>query len=108
MGQSISPRYGNMDALGLGGDSQRVPITTGSVQSAAFPNSTYLRLVATVQCHVHTGSDPVALQDSMYLGADQPEYFVISAGKKIAVIAHNDPEIVGKEGVLYVTEAGEI
>lgn len=83
------------------------PSTTQSVAtgaaSAAITNPVgdhiqVVRLVATAACHVAFGDAPAATASDMYLPADEPEYFTIHPGQKVAAIQDS------AAGVLYVTE----
>jgi len=75
-----------------------VEIGAISVQSPAV-NSEVARLVATVDCHVAIGADPVASAAAMLLPAGVPEYFTCRDTDKIAVIQEAGP------GTLYITAA---
>lgn len=68
---------------------QAVSVSGVSAQSSAFSVSTgIVRVAADVACHVVVGgTNPVATSSSMRLAAGQTEYFVVSPGDKIAVIA---------------------
>lgn len=73
--------------------SQAVTITASSVQSAAFSATTGLiRIHCDVACHVQIGTtNPTATTSSLPLGAGQTEYFVVTPGDEIAVIAGAAP-----------------
>lgn len=68
---------------------QTVSFTSSSVQSAAFnANTGLLRIQCDAICNVVVGgTNPVATTSSMRLTAGQTEYFVVTAGDKVAVIA---------------------
>lgn len=72
---------------------QTVAISGVSAQSAAFNSSTKLVRVHTdVACHVVVGgASPTATTSSMRLGAGQTEYFVVTAGQRLAVIVAAAP-----------------
>lgn len=62
-------------------------ISGSSAQSAAFNSRTrFVRLHASVACHVTVGANPTATTSSMKLPADSTEYFGVAAGHKVAVI----------------------
>lgn len=75
--------------------------TTGAVQNDVTNMTRHVRLVATVNCWVAFGNNPVAGVRSplaMYLPAGLPEYFWVRSGEQIAVIQDS----VG--GFFYITE----
>jgi hypothetical protein len=62
---------------------------TSSVQSAAISdNIFYIRVAADADCHLEIGVSPTATTSSIYLPADDYEYFKISPGEKVAVIGN--------------------
>ena len=81
-------------ALGLPALEEKVVYTSTSVQSSALPvqnpKITYrVRLFSDADCFVTWGDNPTALIDGTEgrpLGANNPEYFAIDNGQKIAVI----------------------
>jgi len=76
-----------------------VSVSSSSAQSAAHAATTnVVRLVSTTDCHVAFGSSPTATTSSMYLPANQVEYFLVAASEKVAAIRAN------ADGTLYVTE----
>jgi len=67
---------------------QQVVTFTTTTQSAALNASTrFVRLIADADCHIEVGADPTATTSNMRLQADTTEYFGVTAGHKIAVIA---------------------
>ena len=76
-----------------------VSVSSSSAQSAAHAATTnVVRLVSTTDCHVAFGSNPTATTSSMYLPANQVEYFLVAASEKVAAIRAN------ADGTFYVTE----
>jgi len=83
-------------ALGAPLQEEVVAIGAGSLQSNVITTQSdgrvthrRVRLYADADCFVTWGSDPTALNDGSAgraMGADNPEYFEITAGEKIAVI----------------------
>jgi len=68
---------------------QTVAIGAGSVQSAAFSNGTKIvRLESDAICSVTFGPNPTATAGKMRMAADSPEYFMVNAGDKVAVISN--------------------
>lgn len=69
--------------------SQTVAISGSSAQSAAFSTTTGLiRIHTDAICNVVIGgTNPTATTSAMRLIAGQTEYFVVTAGDKLAVIA---------------------
>jgi hypothetical protein len=69
-----------------------VNISNSSVQSNVIVGSNNYRVVrmyADVDCFVTWGSDPTALSDGTdgrFIGANNPEYFRLQAGEKVATI----------------------
>jgi len=79
-------------ALGPVLQEEIVTYTSSSVQSNVITGSGLTRLVrfySDADCFVHWGSNPTALTNGTagrYVGANNPEYFSLSAGEKVAVI----------------------
>jgi hypothetical protein len=68
---------------------QKVTSSGTSVQSAAISdNIFYIRVAADADCHLEIGVSPTATTSSIYLPADDYEYFKISPGEKVAVIGN--------------------
>ena len=66
---------------------EKVTSSGTSVQSAAISdNIFYIRVAADADCHLEIGVSPTATTSSIYLPADDYEYFKISPGEKVAVI----------------------
>lgn len=69
-----------------------VAIGAGSLQSAALPGSRIsyrVRVYPEADCYVTWGANPTAKADGTdgrMMGANNPEYFAIEGGHKIAVI----------------------
>lgn len=68
---------------------QTIAIAGASAQSAAFATTTKIVRVHTdVACHVVVGgANPTATTSSMRMGEGATEYFVVTPGQKLAVIA---------------------
>lgn len=67
---------------------QQVDITAGSLQSAAFGDTTrFVRIHADVPCRLAIGTNPTASAASMRVGAGGTEYLGVRPGLKLAVIA---------------------
>jgi hypothetical protein len=82
------------------GTTQTVSIGAASAATAAAIGANLVRLVAaTVACYVANGPSPTATATSMYLAPNVPEYFLISANDKIAVLQ------VSSAGTLFITPA---
>ena len=76
-----------------------ISVASSSAQSSAHAATTnVVRLVSTTDCHVSFGSNPTATTSSMYLPANQVEYFLVAASEKVAAIRAN------ADGTLFVTE----
>ena len=68
---------------------EKVTSSGTSVQSAAISdNIFYIRVAADADCHLEIGVSPTATTSSIYLHADDYEYFKISPGEKVAVIGN--------------------
>jgi hypothetical protein len=68
---------------------QTVAITAGTLQSAAFDASTrFIRVHTDAICSIKIDSNPTATTSTARLAADQTEYFGVTAGHKVAVIAN--------------------
>lgn len=67
---------------------QVVAIGGASVQSTALRIDTqYVRVIADTPASIVSGANPVATVNSPLLGAYAAEYFAVTGGQKIAVIA---------------------
>ena len=67
---------------------QVVTFTTSTQSSALNADTTYVRVVADADCHLEVGGNPTATTGSVIkLTAGSAEYFGVTAGHKIAVIA---------------------
>lgn len=67
---------------------QQVSVGAGSVQSAAFNESTeFVRIHSDVACRITFGASPTATTQSMRLSAGGTEFFGVQPGHKVAVIA---------------------
>ena len=81
-------------ALGLPALEESVAYTTSSVQSTVLPVQTpgidyRVRIFSDADCFVTWGENPTALQDGTSgrpIGANNPEYFSIKNGHRLAVI----------------------
>src|SRR3990170_158819 len=80
-------------ALGAPTQEMQVAIGAGSVQSAVITGTknrhVRMRLMADADCFVTWGDDPVATTDGTSgrpMAAENPEYFDINVGQKVAVI----------------------
>lgn len=79
-----------------------VSITATSAQSSAISSTSVsgfsvIRLVSTVDIHVLEGSNPTATTSHSLIVANQPEYFEIANGNKLAAIRASE------DGTLYIT-----
>ncbi len=80
------------------GATQRLAIGAASAASSEIPG-TIVRLVATVDCYVAIGANPVADTNSMFLPANFPEYFACAALDRVAALR------VAADGALFITPA---
>lgn len=83
------------------GTTQKVTTSGTTAQSSAFGTSTTLiRVIATQDCFIVTGTSPTAVADGTcaLLPAGIPEYFGVNSGDKIAAIQSS------AGGSLYITE----
>lgn len=68
---------------------QTVAVSGSSAASAAFNALTgIVRLVSDATCSIVVGPNPTATTTSLRLFANQPEYFSVKPGNKIAVISN--------------------
>lgn len=68
--------------------SQTVAISGSSAQSSAFNVLTrFVRVTTDIACHVAVGANPTATTSLMRMGPDSVEYFGVTPGHKLAVIA---------------------
>jgi len=68
-------------------NTQKVTSSGTFAQSSAFgANVEYVRVIADAACHIQFGVNPTATTSTIYLPADDIEYFKVSAGEKVAVI----------------------
>ncbi len=89
--------YNIIPCVGLG-TAQRVSFDSSTQSSATAENTRIIRVVATTDCHIATGSNPTATTNSTFLPAYSIEYFKIVGGHKVAAIKATTA------GVLFVTE----
>jgi hypothetical protein len=69
-------------------DQAAVDFSAGAAQSAAFNTATRIvRLMCDTRCAVKFGSNPTATTANKPLAADAPEYFFVTPGDKVSVIA---------------------
>lgn len=67
--------------------SEDISASTVSAQSAAFDSQTrFVRVVSDANVRVRFGANPTATATDMPVRADQPEYFAVSPGLKLAAI----------------------
>ena len=70
-----------------------------SSQTAAFgSNIEYVRVITDADIHVELGVNPTATTSTIYIPADDVEYFKVSEGEKLAAIGTAN---------VYVTELTE-
>mgnify|MGYP000853462726 FL=1 len=70
-----------------------------SSQTAAFgANIEYVRVITDADVHVEIGVNPTATTSTIYIPADDVEYFKVSEGEKLAAIGTAN---------VYVTELTE-
>lgn len=68
--------------------SQDVAVGGTSAQSDAFDSHTVvIRVVTDTACYIDVSADPTAAAEDVYLPANAPEYFRVTGGHKLAVIA---------------------
>lgn len=87
--QSTSARPSGQPIVPLDRQLEEQVITfTTHVESDPVSGNTYLvRLWADTDCHVSAGVAPVATVNSVPLTAGSPEYFAVSPGAVISVVA---------------------
>jgi len=67
---------------------QQVTVAGASAQSAAFSADTrFVRLRTDTACRIVAGDNPTATTSDLSLDANQAEYFGVTPGQKLAVIA---------------------
>lgn len=67
---------------------EQVVTFTTTTQSAAANHSTrFVRVISDADCHIAVGDNPTATTSSLKLIAGSPEYFGVTPGHKVAVIA---------------------
>jgi hypothetical protein len=70
-------------------DQPPVAIGAASLQSAIFgPTTKYVRLHTDAICSIAFGPNPTATMNNQRLAADQTEYFGVTPGSTVAVIAN--------------------
>lgn len=72
--------------------------TAGTIVTAITDQVTKVRVVVTSAAYVKVGNSPTAAATDVYMPADSPEYFTVSAGMKVSAIQ------VSAGGNLHVTE----
>ena len=71
----------------LGGATQALTFTTSTQSSAISAATRFVRVVADADCHIAVGDNPTATTGDLKLTAGSAEYFGVTPGHKIAVIA---------------------
>lgn len=74
--------------------------TAGTIANAITDQVTKIRVVVTSAAYVKVDKSPTATTSDVYMAADSPEYFTVSAGMKVSAIQ------VSAGGNLHVTEIG--
>jgi len=78
---------------------EKLTSTGTSSQTAAFAdNIEYVRVVSDAAVHIEFGVNPTATASTIYVPADDIEYFKVSAGEKLAAIGSAN---------VYVTQLSE-
>lgn len=68
--------------------SQTIAIAGSSAQSSAFNVATrFIRVTTDIACHIAVAANPTATTSLLRMGPDAVEYFGVTPGHKIAVIA---------------------
>jgi hypothetical protein len=75
-----------VDTVTISGVSAQSSVITGSGRKRRR-----VRLCADTACHVVWGENPTADSGHTFMGAENPEYFDIESGHKVAVIARTLP-----------------
>ena len=70
-----------------GAATQVVTFTTSTQSAALAAGTQFVRVIADADCHIAAGTNPTAAPADMKLIAGQAEYFGVTPGHKIAVIA---------------------
>ena len=72
----------------MDGSATQVVTFSSTTQSAALAADTrFVRVVSDADCHIAAGSSPTATTSDLKLTAGSAEYFGVTPGHKIAVIA---------------------
>lgn len=74
--------------------------TAGTIANVITDQVTKIRVVVTSAAYVKVDKAPTATNTDVYMSADSPEYFTVSAGMKVSAIQ------VLAAGTLHVTEIG--
>ena len=72
--------------------------TAGTIDNAITTGTQKVRVICTSAAYIKVDNDPTATTADVYIGADSPEYFTITAGQKVSAIQ------VSSGGTLHVTE----
>jgi hypothetical protein len=100
MPQARDVNGNRMEAVVPVGTPANLAVGLVSQQSAAF-TSTMVRLCASVPTRVLFGANPTALQTSICLPAETPEYFGVQPGTKVAAIRD---ALATTDGTLNIVE----
>jgi len=82
----------------LGTSQVKAYTTTAAIDNAIGSGTNKVRVVVTTAAYIKIGESPTATTSDVYMPADSPEYFTISAGEKVAAVQ------VSSGGNLHVTE----
>lgn len=66
---------------------QTVTFTTSTQSSALNASTRFVRVISDADCHIEVGANPTATTSSLKLMSGSAEYFGVTPGHKIAVIA---------------------
>jgi hypothetical protein len=72
--------------------------TAGTITNAVGSGVMKVRVVTTSAAYIKIGVSPTATSAGVYMPADSPEYFTVSAGEKVSAIQ------ASAGGTLHVTE----
>lgn len=72
--------------------------TAGTISNAVGTGTQKVRVLCTTAAYIAIGNDPTATANDVYVPAETPEYFTITAGMKVSAIQS------ASGGTLHVTE----
>lgn len=93
-------RFNGFPVIYLGTTTQKVAVGATHAETPNAIGARVFRVIANTDCHLATGSAPVATTTDPLIPANVPEYFAINPAHKVSVIRD------AADGYVWITPAG--